>query len=185
MNENSIFNCWNTTKSLLDRNSSQPRIPDMRRRTALENLARRYRRFSILGIVMVPVSFSWVRLPELQLMWGPHDMRLWLIIFLAFYFGVISVVDHRLCSLVSRIDPVSMPVAEVVRRAMRVRRMHLLSIVCIAPFALLFIGVMIYIVRGNIYFLGGVVCGALTGLAVGIHQLYCFLNDYHDITRCE
>lgn len=181
---NNLSDNWNTTKTLLDKNSPAPSMPDPDRRTALENLARRYRRFSILGAVSAPLSLMWLRMPsDFAFYFNGYNMNPWITVFLILYFTVCSLIDYRFYIMISGIDPVSMPVAEVLRKTIRCRKLHLYSIMYVAPVALFFISGIIYLGHGDSYFVAGVLCGAILGLAIGLRQLMLFLNDYRDICR--
>lgn len=175
---------WNTTKNLLVKNSPAPSMPDPNRQTALENLARRYRRFSIFGAICAPLSLMWLRMPsDFIFYFNGYNMNPWITVLFILYFSVCSLIDYRFYVMISEIDPASMPVAEVLRRALRCRKMHLYSIMCIAPVALFFISSIIYFGHGDSYFIAGILCGAILGLAIGLRQLTLFLKDYHDICR--
>lgn len=51
------------------------------------------------------------------------------------------------------------------------------------PLALLFIGNLTWLLSGDIWFVYGIVAGALVGVAFGIRQFMQFMAEYRDITK--
>ena len=149
-----------------------------RRRTALENLAHRYKRFAIIGLLFViwaPLTFY---NPEIQI-----DNRLTIIIFSSIYFLTCGLMDLWLYRGIRSIDCASMTIKEVATRALFYRKRHLQFISILLPFAFIWIGILCYNLCDNTAFLWGVGLGALAGFAIGIRQLMKFLNDYRSITE--
>lgn len=153
-------------------------IINNRRLTALQRLARRYRRFSTMAFV-----FS-VCMPTMMFnRFYEGDVRIALTCYATLCFLLCGFIDFRLYRGVSSIDCATMPVAEVLRRAVLYRKRHLQSIVLLFPLAILLIGGMIYF-NGidDRYFIIGLFCGAAVGIAIGLRELLAFLSDYKEIT---
>ena len=144
-----------------------------RRRTALDNLARRYRRFSILGLVMAVVSIFYIFGDIL-----PGDKGRWVWLCFAAYFATVSVMDNWLYRGIRSIDVAAMPVEEVTRLTLRYRRWHLIFIAILLPLAAALLTMMLATVGFELHFTLGAVAGLIVGLAIGLRQLLAFLADY-------
>lgn len=167
-----------TWESLSFGNSPSMNDPEISRRlTSLDRLAKRYQRFSRIGLVMVIVSFSWVGNMAIL----AHYRLAVSIVFMAF-FGVCSVFDHWLYGKIKEIDCYRMTVREVAMRAMMCRKRHLQFVMAGVPCAIAVVGFMVYAAGGDAYFLAGIVCGAIIGLCIGIRELMRFMADYRDLT---
>lgn len=75
----------------------------------------------------------------------------------------------------------SMAVGEVSRLATFYRKRHLQFMIILIPIAIALLGSFIYVMVDNIYFIYGVICGAVIGLAIGIFQFMEFMADYRDV----
>lgn len=144
-----------------------------RRRTALDNLARRYRRFSILGLVMAVVSIFYIFGDIL-----PGERERWVWLGFIAYFAIVSVMDNWLYRGISSIDVAAMHVKEVTRLTLRYRRWHLIFIAILLPLAATLITLMLAAAGFELYFTFGAVAGLIVGLAIGLRQLLAFLSDY-------
>lgn len=160
-------------------------IVNRRRTTALQSLAKRYRIFSaISAIAIIFIPFVFMRIPtDTAASWATG-------IFTGIYFLTASVMDSWLASGVSSIDCSTMSVSEVIRRAMLYRKRHLQFMMVLIPMAVILIGGLIYITLNDLsvidgadrrYFLFGIVCGALAGVAIGIGQFMQFMRSYRDL----
>ncbi|MDE6631937.1 MAG: hypothetical protein K2K23_02955 [Muribaculaceae bacterium] len=155
------------------------RIINGKRRTALENLADRYRRFSNLALILILLSFSWIFNPDMFP--GNQGLRIAVGVSFAVYALIASIMDRWLYKGIQSIDIVVMPVSEVVRKALFYRKRHLQFIVILLPIVLSIIAVMAWSMD-NLYFRLGIVVGFIAGVAIGVRQLLAFLADYRDIT---
>ena len=171
---------WQDADVAIRRESeSYQNIINGKRKTALQNLADRYKRFSIMGIILIMLSLSYCFNPNIF----PGDSRWRIIISVAFalYALTASVMDRWLYNGIRSIDVGTMPVAEVIGKALFYRKRHLQFIAVLLPFVLAIIGA--YAWKGdNIYFRLGILVGFIVGTAVGIFQLMNFLSDYRAIT---
>ena len=147
-----------------------------RRRTALDNLARRYRRFSILGLVMAVVSIFYIFGDIL-----PGDKGRWVWLGFVAYFATVSVMDNWLYRGISSIDVAAMPVEEVTRLTLRYRRWHRIFIAILLPLAAALLTLMLAAAGFEPYFTLGAVAGLIVGLAIGLRQLLAFLADYRSM----
>lgn len=174
----SIKQEWQNMRFSIDKTPEEiQRIMEGHRRTALENLARRYRSFSIIGFVMAIVSVQWYRCPIFE------DLRGAIAITFIAYFLICGIIDTIFYRMIRTIDVTEMTVSEVASRALHCRKRHLQAIAILFPLAIAIIGLMAYIGSGDKYFLIGMGAGAAVGLAIGINQLRNFLHDYRTLTR--
>lgn len=90
--------------------------------------------------------------------------------------------DDWLCRGIQRIDCATMPVAEVARLSIHYRKRHLQFMCILIPMVIMWIGGVVWIGFGDIYFLAGVILGALTGLALGLMQFHRFMDDYRRLS---
>lgn len=157
-------------------------IVNGKRKTALQNLAERYKRFSIMGIVLIMLSTSYIFNPNIFP--GNMSWRIGIGIAFAIYALTASVMDRWLYNGIRSIDVVTMPVKEVIGKALFYKKRHLQFIAVLLPFVLAIIGVFAW--KGdNLYFRLGILVGFIAGTAIGIFQLMNFLADYRAITSEE
>ncbi len=149
-----------------------------KRRTALENLAERYRRFSNLGLTLILLSFTWIFNPSMFP--DNHRLRIAVGVSFAVYALIASIMDRWLYQGIRSMDIVAMPVSEVIRKALFYRKRHLQFIAVLLPIVLALIGAIAWSMD-NLYFRLGVLVGFLTGTAIGLRQLFAFLADYRTI----
>ncbi|MDE5871288.1 MAG: hypothetical protein K2H22_05065 [Muribaculaceae bacterium] len=170
---------WQDANIAIRRESdSYDDIINGKRKTALQNLADRYKRFSIMGVILIMLSLSYCFNPNIF----PGDLRWRIITSVAFalYAFTASVMDRWLYNGVKSIDVITMPVAEVIRKALFYKKRHLQFIAVLLPFVLAIIGAIAW--KGdNIYFRLGILVGFIAGTAIGIFQLMNFLADYRVI----
>lgn len=159
--------------------NSYDSIINGKRRTALENLAERYRRFSNIALALILLSFSWVFNPNMF----PDNNRLRIAVGVAFaiYALIGSIMDRWLYQGIRGIDVVTMPVSEVIHKALFYRKRHLQFIAILLPIVLAIIGVIAWSMD-NVYFRLGILIGFIIGTAIGLRQLMAFLSDYRTIT---
>ena len=170
---------WQDADVAIRRDSdSYQNIINGKRKTALQNLADRYKRFSVMGVVLILLSMSYMFNPAIF----PGNMRwrIGLSIAFALYALTASVMDRWLYNGIRSIDVVTMPVREVIAKALYYKKRHLQFIAVLLPFVLAIIGAFAW--KGdNIYFRLGILVGFIAGTAVGIFHLVNFLADYRAI----
>lgn len=170
---------WQDANVSLNRESRiYDSIINGKRKTALDNLAERYRRFSIIGITLIMLSFTWIFNPNMFP--GNHSLRIAVGVSFAIYALIGSVMDRWLYQGIRSIDVVTMPVSEVIRKALFYRKRHLQFIAVLLPIVLALIGVMAWSMD-NLYFRLGILVGFIAGTAIGLHHLFAFLADYRAI----
>lgn len=173
--KDNIKNDWNNTRFRDVEIGDYECIMEGRRRTALQNLARRYRRFSnlsLVAILWVPVMLLQNIMPDNTVLRGCFAVAM------TTYFAVCSVMDRWLYHGVSRIDCVTMSTAEVVRLAMFYRKRHLQFILVLIPLALGIVSFLCFIFKNDPYLWAGLAVGGVTGVAIGYRQFLLFMDDY-------
>ena len=168
----------NTNVSLSSGSDAYASIINGKRRTALDNLAERYRRFSVIALTLILLSFTWIFNPNMF----PDNPRLRIAVGVSFavYALIGSVMDRWLYLGIRSIDVVAMPVSEVIRKALFYRKRHLQFIAVLLPIVLTIIAVMAWSMD-NLYFRLGILFGLIAGIAIGLHHLFAFLADYRTI----
>lgn len=150
-----------------------------KKETALERLAKKYQRFSRLGLMMGIISCFYL-LPNTLF---PTNMRIFIATFFTLYFCICSVMDYWLYKGVGSINCFTMTVKEVAEKAMYYKRKHLQFIMILLPLAILYIALLVYASEGNTYFIAGIAFGAIVGAAIGYRQYLDFMAQYKDL--CE
>lgn len=148
-----------------------------RRRTSLENLADRYRRFALLGTAMILVSTCYLNghiFPE------PYNVIL--SFGMMIYFTIAATMDWWLYRGIKSIDIYREPVAEVSRRARFYRRRHLQFMAILLPMMIALVTLLIISTISNRYMTYGVISGCLFGLVIGIMALTRFMEEYRTLT---
>ena len=170
---------WQDTNVSLSHGSdAYASIINGKRRTALDNLAERYRRFSVIALTLILFSFTWIFNPNMF----PDNPRLRIAVGVSFavYALIGSVMDRWLYQGIRSIDVVAMPVSEVIRKALFYRKRHLQFIAVLLPIVLTIIAVMAWSMD-NLYFRLGILIGLIAGIAIGLHHLFAFLADYRTV----
>lgn len=168
----------NANVSLPRDNNAYGSIINGKRRTALDNLAERYLRFSNIAFVLILLSSTWIFNPNMFP--ANHRLRIAVGVSFAVYALICSIMDRWLYQGIRSIDVVTMPVSEVIRKALFYRKRHLQFIAVLLPIVLSIIGVMAWSMD-NLYFRLGILVGFITGTAIGLRQLLAFLADYRTI----
>lgn len=150
-----------------------------KKETALERLAKKYQRFSRLGVLFAIMSCFYL-MPNSVF---PREITVWIAVFFVFYFALCSMMDYWLYKGVSGIDCYTMTVKEVAEKALYYKKKHLQFIATLLPLALFYIALLVYASDGNIYFMGGIAVGAIVGAALGYRQYLDFMAQYKDL--CE
>lgn len=163
------------------RHTSQEKIDDSinGRLTSLEKLARRYRRFCILAVCLIPLNIN-----ILSDIFPAEAMTLLTICYSVCLLASAGA-DFMLYKGIRGIDCGTMPVIEVMRRALKCRKRHLQSIMILAPMALATVGLTAYFATSDPYMIGGIIGGAVIGLIIGTLQFRKFMRDYREVTGVE
>ncbi len=172
---------WAETSRRLDR--LERTYSDMReeaingkRRTALDDLALRYRRFSTISLIFVLIS-------PIYAINGVFDgsFRIWVPLGMALYFGLASVMDWWLYKRVKQIDVATMTTEDVVSASAFCRKRHLQFMMVLIPLMLVLVGAFIAGCLNQEYMIYAIVGGAILGLILGVRQLINFMDDYRII----
>lgn len=143
---------------------------DSQRRTSLQRLADRYRRFAWLALLMIPLN-----LPTLYRL-----QSLWLGLGFALIMAAASIMDFYLLERITATDLTHMPVRDVLFRIMDCRKKHMTFVFLAIPCVFLWIFALVYLYRPDEYFVIGVLSGGSIGLLIGSRVLYQFLRDYRE-----
>ncbi len=171
---------WAETSRRLERleqdcNAQRREAMDGRRKTALDDLARRYRRFAIAAMIFI-VAFP------LAMHGHPSPISplytTWVIVFGVLYFGTASAMDWWLYRQVTEIDVSHMTVEEVAERSAFCRKRHLQFVCVLLPMALGFVAFFLYCTLDSPYVIAGGIAGFIVGALLGLRQLRRFLSDY-------
>lgn len=183
MDFDKIKQIWDQTDSRLTELERQTadlarQSRDTRRRTALESLIDRYKRFSIVGILLAVMIMMQTLSGFYQ---GPYGIA-------AVVTGVLlgcicSVMDRWLWMKLKGIDVSRMGVAEVSACAILCRRRHLQFICISVPMAFLMVLFILLSKNVNIYMIYGIISGALVGFLLGLRELSRFLSDYRTLSQ--
>lgn len=147
--------------------------------TALQNLARRYRRFSVVALLCI----LWVPLTAVSNYTCPMVLKIvWMAISAAFFLTC-AIMDNYLYRKISAIDVYNMTVDEVWRMAARCRKRHLQCVAVLLPWALLLVGLLIMMAGADEWAVYAIAGGVCIGLCIGGFQLIRFLNDYQRLMR--
>ncbi len=153
-------------------------IMNGKRKTALQNLAQRYRWFSNMALVfllIVPINFMNLHIfPDMK-------GRIIIVIWFCSFFVICSAMDRWLFHGIEQIDVVTMPVSKVVEKALYYRKWHIRFIFMLFPMAIGCLALLAYFIDDT-YMRLGMLTGFLVGVALGIRQLLHFLADYRAIT---
>lgn len=149
-----------------------------RKETALEKLTAQYKRFSIMGCVMMIVSFCYFLFPTNLIV--PH-MQIWLVIAFMLYFATCSCMDYWLYKGVGGINCYTMTVKDVVEKAMYYKKKHHLFIAILLPMAVGIIGLLMYTFQFEKALVIGVLAGAIIGGAIGYRKYLDFMAEYKNL----
>lgn len=174
--EDKIKQDWQSTKQALSKGSARDLkdfTSDLRRSTALDRLAARYKRFFILAFLFVPISFMLFN----ERIFSEFGDLSFLKIYVVCVFFACGAIDLWLYHKIREIDIYSMSVSRVALLAAKARKIHLIAVMVLFPFAIGYIAIMIRVFNDP-YFFWGIITGGAIGLAIGTSQLLEFLADY-------
>ena len=156
------------------------RVAEMRIKSAQEDLIRRYRRFSIIACIFAVVTPIVYGNPYQSLFHYPS--KLYSIIVGAsmfIYFAVCGVMDFYLSNAVKDINLAKMPVIEVRRQAINLKRLHHIFQIILIPMAIALLILISYPIMAQVWI--GVIFGAIVGLAIGINAYMKMMADYKEM----
>lgn len=176
MNSENIKKTWNEVGNRIKQPTSEElnSVKMKKMETAQELLAKKYKRFSVFGLVMIFVSVSWLN----NIFIISEDMRYVITILFAVYFATCSTIDFWLYRGVNSIDCFTMSVSEVVSQALYYKKKHLQSMCFLIPFAIIVLGAVVYGCNGNKTFLIGIGFGLIVGCVIGIRHYFDFMDQY-------
>lgn len=145
-------------------------------KTALQRLARRYRRFYIMALCCLPLGLNFLN-PNIY----SSTFRYWVAAVYIFVMLSCAICDRWLYRTISSISVTTMPVVDFMAKVWLCRKRHLQFIAFFLPIDFLFIGLIYAAADHNIAFVIGLATGAVSGLAIGLRNLYKFLADYREI----
>lgn len=143
---------------------------DSKRKTSLQRLADRYRRFAWLALLLVPLN-----MPTLY-----RFQSLWLGAGFVLLMLAGSAMDFYLLDRITSLDLTRMPVRDVLARIMDCRKKHMTYVVIAMPCAFLWCLSLVYLHHPNGYFVTGALSGFVIGAFVGWRVLHRFLRDYRE-----
>lgn len=123
-----------------------------KKRTAVEELSRKYRFFVFIALLMVPVV-------QLNHMFGAPYVRH----ILCVYFLICALMDISLLCRMKKIRLADMSVSEVARAALSARRLHHLYQLILIPMAVAVVAVLAYYFSFEPMIMWGMSLGALVG----------------------
>lgn len=166
---------WEVAKKTLQ-NLPDNNCPDPDRLTALERLARRYRRFASISTVFIVVMPLYFRNDIFSESW-----RLTLMLSFCVYFAIAAGMDWWLYAGVNSIDVVNMPVSEVASKALFYRKWHHRFMALLIPAAAALLTLLVIALTDNsVPMLVGIGAGAAFGLLIGTLQYRRFMSDYRN-----
>lgn len=168
---------WQDTRFRQPDRNHIDEILEGKRSTALQNLARRYRRFSLICGACIITSLSF-----LNIRFIPEADRLLLSGAFALYFFIASMMDLWLSNGITKIDCLRMSVSDVARKAFFYRKRHFIFMAILIPMAIMLFTLTARTLTDDMLILACMGIGALTGLALGIREFCQFMADYRDIT---
>lgn len=182
MDDKQLFEAWRlantSTTGGIDYLDMTRTIIGGERKTALQRLAERYKRFYCMSFI---VAALWIVF-SLNPVFGA--IPTWIILTVGTtYFLLAGALDTMLYNKICDIDVLSMSVKEVIHRARAARRFHLRCMIALIPFALVVLGLLVWSGSGNEGFMYGAAAGFMVGVAIGVYQLNKFMRDYRLIMR--
>lgn len=147
-----------------------------RRKTALDRLARRYRRLSAIGLAALGFPILYMVGDIVTGEW-----RIPVSVYMAVYFIICSIMDHDLYLRIKGIDIEEMTVEEVADKALGCRKRHHIYMMVLIPLAIVFLAMLAMAAENNGAILTGMVIGGVVGLAIGLRQYFNFMRDYREI----
>lgn len=178
--EQEIKDCWRSARFNSDNDNMPPN-----RKTALQCLIERYKRFSRFALIFaccIPLCISNLLRHDVS---APVWQQISLIVFTMAYCFTASVMDCWMARGLSSIKLAEMPVAEVCRRAFFYRKKHFQFMAVLIPMCLVLLGLLGWLLSNNQYALYGMACGAVLGGTIGFRVFSRFMKEYRELTSDE
>lgn len=157
--------------------NSEP-IDFNKKKTALDRLRDRYNVFWIISLVMTFVGFMIFS----RGIFIVSHLNFWLGIAYAAYFLTVSCMDFWFWRGICTIDPLRMNVSEISEKSMFYRKRHLQFMAILIPMAIALLCFTGYVFSSEIYFLNGMIAGAVIGAIIGTIQFRRFMAGYRDLS---
>lgn len=143
------------------------------RRTVLESLIEKYKRFSRLGILFALMFLLYTIAGTLPGLWGRIISGIMMIMMLVGAFT-----DYLLYNKLNSINLNQWGVGKVNETIITCKRIHIRYVIIMLPLSLGVIGILMYISRELPYLLYGEILGLILGLLIGIRNLITFIKQY-------
>lgn len=156
------------------------RVSNQRIKSAQEDLATTYKRFSRVSLccaVIFPIIYGFPGVFQ-------YPTLLYHIIVAAasfIFFCTAGIMDLYLTNGVQDIDIATMPVTEVRILAINLKKLHHIFQIILIPMAVVLLGVMCYPVIKQVWI--GMIIGGIIGLSIGITAYLKMMRDYKEIIR--
>lgn len=145
-----------------------------KRRTALDDLALRYKRFSMIGLCCIIPNILFAMSPIIE----SADYRIWIVAYASCYFLMAAIMDYWLYKGISGMDILAMSVAQVNSLCRFYRKRHHQFMMILFPLAVGFVALLCFACRLDTYFIFGIATGGFLGLVLGTRQYLKFMRDY-------
>lgn len=159
------------------------RVSSQKIKSAQENLAAYYRRFSraaFMCAVVFPIVYG---IPHGVIEYPSLLYHLIVAGACLIFFLSGGIMDLYLYNGVMDINLVNMPVSEVRRSAIGLKKMHHIFQMILIPLAIVTLGIMMYPILYQVWI--GAVFGAVVGLAIGINAYRKMMRDYKELIHGE
>ena len=175
MDEQKLKDSWDKTKAFFG-GAGMAADVNINRATTLDRLAQRYKQFWAwaIGAALGMPLMIWLNI------FSPLTSVLWF-----GYFFMAFAMDYRLYQRIRSINVQKMAVKEVIHIVLECRKFHIICIMILVPWAICLVSLLAYTNFENRYFLVGMACGIIVGLAIGVIKLRQFLSDYRELTKEE
>lgn len=149
-----------------------------RRKTALDRLRDRYLSFWVISLVMTVLGF----LIFSRGVFVTNPLNFWLGVAYAGYFLIVSSMDFWLWKGLGQIDPLRLSVTETSAKSLFYRKRHLQFMAVLIPMAATLLCFTGYVFSSEMFFINGMIAGAIIGLIIGTVQLRRFMSGYRKLT---
>lgn len=146
-------------------------------KTAREKLMVKYRIFIILACVMI----IYIGLMVAYMPNTVEKYRVPVFIYCCVFFLFEALVDTYLLSKVKKIDVYNSTIMEIARQSIRNWKIHKIAVFIGFPMAVGAIILLALLMNADSFALSGLCVGALIGFALGIRQLYRFMQYYRQM----
>lgn len=183
-NLNELKEMWNELNNRLSR-LEEATIEEGRRvsreniRSAQEDLAMTYKRFTIIGFTMAAIMPIMFGVPDSIFNYPTMTYRVIVSLSMCAYFLTCALMDFYLFRRVNDMDLAVMPVSVIRETALRLKKKHHIFMMILIPIAICVLFLMTYPIISEIWI--AVLVGAVVGLAIGLSMYFKMMNDYKQI----